>query len=135
VHQCRNISPYTKVLACAFSNVGADNLAEQLAGVGLKVVRIGKPSAVSETLWDYTLDAAIDKDPEAQKAIRNAAWATSQLALSRRKGASRSQSSVLSERSKRDVATAAVKASIKVRFSGGHCGLVAFTSHKAFFLI
>jgi hypothetical protein len=117
VHQCRSISTNTKVLACAFSNVGADNLAEQMVKLGLNVVRIGKASAVSESLWDYTLDAAIDKDPTAQKALQNAAWATSQLPSSkaRRKGDSRSKSSILSERSKRDVATAAVKASIEVR--------------------
>lgn len=117
VHQCRSISTNTKVLACAFSNVGADNLAEQMVKLGLSVIRIGKASAVSKTLWDYTLDAAIDKDPTAQKALQNAAWATSQLPSSkaRRKGDSRSKSSILSERSKRDVATAAVKASIQVR--------------------
>jgi len=119
-----SISPNTKVLACAFSNVGADNLAEQMVQLGLKVVRIGKASAVSESLWDYTLDAAIDKDPSAQKALQNAAWATSQLSSSKakRKGDSRSKSSILSERSKRDVATAAVKASIEVSrssFVGG----------------
>lgn len=117
VHQCRCISPHTKVLACAFSNVGADNLAEQMIKLGLKVVRIGKASAVSESLWDYTLDSAIDKDPSAQKALQTAAWATSQLTSSRakQKGDSRSKSSILSERSKQDVATAAVKASIEVR--------------------
>lgn len=116
VHQCHSISPNTKVLACAFSNVGADNLAEQMVKLGLKVVRIGKASAVSESLWDYTLDAAIDRDPKAQKALENAAWATSQLSSSRakRKGDSRNKSSILSERSKQDVATAAVKASIEV---------------------
>ena len=116
-HQCRSISPNTKVLACAFSNVGADNLAEQMIGLGLKIIRIGKASAVTESLWDYTLDAAIDRDPVAQKALQNAAWATSQLtrATTHRKGESRSKSSILSERSKRDVATAAVKASIQVR--------------------
>ena len=124
VHQCRNISPHTKVLACAFSNVGSDNLAEQIVRLGLKVVRIGKASAVTESLWDYTLDAAIDRDPAARKALRDAAWATSQLTTtkSRRKGDSRSKSSILSERSKRDVATAAVKASIEVcQCEGDYC--------------
>jgi hypothetical protein len=56
------------VLACAFSNVGADNLAEAMIRLGLKVVRVGKPSAVSEVLWDCTLDAAIGRDEAAQKA-------------------------------------------------------------------
>lgn len=37
VHQSRQISPHAKVLATAFSNVGADNLAESLLKMGLKV--------------------------------------------------------------------------------------------------
>jgi hypothetical protein len=133
VHQCRNISPNTKVLACAFSNVGSDNLAEQIVRLGLKVVRIGKASAITDSLWDYTLDAAIDRDPAAKKALRDAAWATSQLTTSksRHKGDSRSKSSILSERSKRDVATAAVKASIDVRQCGHtrlRCMIMVLTS-------
>lgn len=117
VHQCRTISAHTKVLACAFSNVGADNLAEALIQLRLKVVRVGKPSAVAESLWSYTLDAAIDQDPAAQKALQNAARATAQLAkLNRgqrsRDSASKSSSS-LSDRTIRDAATAAVKASIE----------------------
>lgn len=83
VHQCRSLNPLPKkdlssninqkVLACAFSNVGADNIAESLLQLGMKIVRVGKPSAVSESLWNYTLEAAIDRDPDAQKAVQNAA--------------------------------------------------------------
>ena len=114
VHQCRNISPNTKVLATAFSNVGADNLANALQSVGLKVVRLGKASAISENLWDVTLDAAIERDPRAQKAMERAAAATSQL--SRKKDSKSSPaSSGLSERTLREAATAAVKASNEVR--------------------
>jgi hypothetical protein len=116
-HQCRSLSPYAKVLACAFSNVGADNLAEGFLRLGLKVVRVGKPSAVSEVLWNNTLDAAIDRDPDAQKAMKNAARATAQLTkLQSRKGKGNSANTngVLSERTARDIATLAVKASIKV---------------------
>jgi hypothetical protein len=72
-HQCRTIAPRnTKVLACAFSNVGADNLAESMLKLGLKVVRIGKASGVSKQLWNHTLDAAIDADPKAQRALQQA---------------------------------------------------------------
>jgi len=115
VHQCRNISSNHKVLATAFSNCGADNLAEQLIRIGLKVVRVGKASAVSPVLWDYTLDAAIEKDPEAKKAMEDAALATSNVS-SRRNGNKNTKSKldVASARNKRDVATRAVKASIKV---------------------
>jgi len=71
------------VLACAFSNVGADNLAEQMLKLGLNVVRIGKPSAVSKHLWEHTLEHAIDQDPTAQRALANAASATAQLSKSK----------------------------------------------------
>jgi FixJ family two-component response regulator len=89
-------------------------LAEGFLRLGLKIVRVGKPSAVSENLWDYTLDAAIDRDPEAQKAMKNAARATAHLAKlqSRKSG---SMNGMISERAAKDIATAAVKASIKVR--------------------
>eukprot|EP00526_Cylindrotheca_closterium_P003007 CAMPEP_0113630316 /NCGR_PEP_ID=MMETSP0017_2-20120614/15749_1 /TAXON_ID=2856 /ORGANISM="Cylindrotheca closterium" /LENGTH=994 /DNA_ID=CAMNT_0000540771 /DNA_START=126 /DNA_END=3107 /DNA_ORIENTATION=- /assembly_acc=CAM_ASM_000147 len=112
-HQCRSISPNAKVLACAFSNVGADNLAESMLKLGLRVVRIGKPSGVSENLWDVTLDSFIDKDPDAQKALQNAARATAQLAKmqSQRKG--KKVGNTASERAIQDMATAAVKGSIQ----------------------
>ena len=114
-HQCRSISPNAKVLTCAFSNVGADNLAEGLVKLGLKVVRIGKASGVSGELWKYTLDAAIDSDPEAQKALQHAAQATAQLTkLQNRKKAKNNHSNhMLSERTVKEMATAAVKNSIK----------------------
>lgn len=114
-HQSRTISPNAKVLACAFSNVGADNLAEALQRLGLKVVRVGKASAVSQALWPVTLDAAIDADPAALKAIQNAARATAQLAKSTRNGKRGPNTGALSERTLREAATAAVKASIQVR--------------------
>lgn len=115
-HQCRSISPNAKVLACAFSNVGADNLAEGFLKLGLKVLRIGKASATSEHLWDYTLDAAIDADPEAQKALANAARATAQLTKLKKQnnGKNASNNGMLSERTIQEIATAAVKLSIKV---------------------
>jgi hypothetical protein len=114
-HQCRSISPNAKVLACAFSNVGADNLAEGFLKLGLNVVRVGKASAVSENLWDRTLDAAIDKDPEAQKALQHAAHATAQLTkLKRERSGKNSNTGMLSDNTVQDIATAAVKQSIKV---------------------
>ena len=97
--------------------MGADNLAEALVRLGLKVIRVGKPSAVSEALWEYTLDAAIDNDPVAQKAMKLAAKATAQLGSLSKKGRGKSNTPTsFSERTIRDAATAAVKASIEVRF-------------------
>eukprot|EP00554_Chaetoceros_debilis_P015028 CAMPEP_0194114400 /NCGR_PEP_ID=MMETSP0150-20130528/19997_1 /TAXON_ID=122233 /ORGANISM="Chaetoceros debilis, Strain MM31A-1" /LENGTH=959 /DNA_ID=CAMNT_0038804591 /DNA_START=208 /DNA_END=3087 /DNA_ORIENTATION=- len=119
-HQCRsskNLPKYSKVLATAFSNVGADNLAEQAIRVGLKVVRVGKASAVSQGLWDHTLDAAIEKDAEAKKAMEEATRATANLRktslINGKKGGSRTKMDIASERNKRDLATTAVKASIE----------------------
>jgi regulator of nonsense transcripts 1 len=113
VHQCRNMPGYEKVLACAFSNVGADNLAEKMIKLGLKVIRVGKASGVSSSLWDYTLDAAIDKDPDAQKAIKAAAKATANLRLLE---LSSGKVDAALEKSRREAATQAVKASIEVSY-------------------
>ena len=107
VHQCRSISADSaKVLACAFSNVGADNLAQALQNVGLKVVRIGKPSAVTQSLWNNTLDAAIDRDLDARKALEVAAKAAARLSKV-------GQMDKTEERLVRQSATNAVKASQK----------------------
>lgn len=105
VHQCRSISAESaKVLACAFSNVGADNLAQAMQNVGLNVLRIGKPSAVTQSLWNNTLDAAIDRDPDARKALDAATRATARL--SKTKYMDKTE-----ERLVRQAATQAVKAS------------------------
>jgi len=90
------------VLACAFSNVGADQLALSLIKVGLKVVRVGKPSSVTQDLWKYTLDAAVNADPDAQRALEAASKATAKLGNGKLRG------------SEKNAATDAVKASILV---------------------
>lgn len=117
--QCRQISAagHAKVLAAACSNVGADNLADRLLKLGLKVVRVGRPSAVSEALWEHTLDAHIDRDPEAQAFLQQAARATAALreskqAKKRGKGGAPHKNGGYDDVS-RDLATAAVKASIR----------------------
>jgi hypothetical protein len=103
VHQCRSISAESsKVLACAFSNVGADNLAQGLVRVGLRVIRVGKASAVTPALWNATLDAAIDRDPDAQRALEEASRATAQLG--------KRKMDKYQERIVRQAATTAVKA-------------------------
>jgi AAA domain len=118
-YQCKMLSAKgnAKVLACACSNVGADNLADRLIKLGLKVVRVGRPSAVSESLWNNTLDAAIDKDPGAQSALKQAASATAALRATKNAANSKARGATpsVNEEVARDIATAAVKASIKVR--------------------
>jgi ATP-dependent RNA/DNA helicase IGHMBP2 len=52
-----------KVLACAPSNPAVDNLLERMADLGLRVVRIGHPARVHETLQAHTLDALVETDP------------------------------------------------------------------------
>lgn len=117
--QCRSLSASgnAKVLATACSNVGADNLADRLLRLGLKVVRVGRPSAVSEELWEHTLDAYIDRDPDAQSALEQAARATAALRASQQKKGKRGPTNGVNEDISRDLATAAVKASIHVSLS------------------
>lgn len=103
------------MLAAAFSNVGADNMAEQFLRLGLKVVRVGKPSGVSEALWSHTLDAAIQRDPNAQHAINVAAKISAKVKKKSTDTTSRrsSKQSPSVERAKRDAVTQAVKDSIQ----------------------
>jgi superfamily I DNA and/or RNA helicase len=71
-----------KVLACAPSNTGVDNLLEKLVISRVRVVRVGHPARVQEELQAYTLDALVEADPgmkivaemhrEAEKIVRKA---------------------------------------------------------------
>lgn len=118
--QSRTLSANAKVLATACSNVGADNLADRLLKLGLKVVRIGRPSAVSESLWENTLDAHIDRDPAAQRALEYAATCSAALKATRSSNKGSKGKNVVSanEHITRDLATSAIKASIEVRQPG-----------------
>ena len=51
-----------KILACAHSNVATDNLLAGLARMDVKVLRLGRPTNVQTELWNYTLDANLQKD-------------------------------------------------------------------------
>ena len=53
-----------RVLACAHSNVATDNLLEGLLKQGVNVVRIGRPVNVRSALWNHTLDARLQQEPE-----------------------------------------------------------------------
>ena len=52
-----------KVLACAPSNTGVDNLLEKLVALVPHVVRVGHPARVFEALRGHTLDELVDADP------------------------------------------------------------------------
>ena len=53
-----------KVLACAHSNIATDNILNGLIDLGINVVRLGRPANVRSVLWDYTLDALLQKEPQ-----------------------------------------------------------------------
>ena len=50
-----------KVLACAPSNLGVDNIFERLLGTGEKAVRLGHPARVLPELREQTLDLMVDR--------------------------------------------------------------------------
>ncbi|MFN5445355.1 MAG: AAA domain-containing protein [bacterium] len=63
------------VLVCAPSNTAVDLLTEKLAERGVKVIRMGNPSRVSDLLQKHTFDAAVMAHPSYSKmhAMRQAA--------------------------------------------------------------
>lgn len=52
-----------RVLATAPSNAGVDNLLERLAPRKLRLVRIGHPARIQESLQCFTLDSLVESDP------------------------------------------------------------------------
>jgi hypothetical protein len=52
-----------RVLACAPSNTAVDNLLERLVAILPRVVRVGHPARVFESLRGHTLDELVDNDP------------------------------------------------------------------------
>src|SRR5262249_1892906 len=64
-----------RVLACAPSNLGVDNLLERLLAAGLSAVRLGHPPRVLPSLRDSQPDALGERHPEvraARKMVREA---------------------------------------------------------------
>ena len=53
-----------RVLACAPSNTAVDNLLERLVAAGQRVVRLGHPARVTETLRQHTLDGLVEDSDE-----------------------------------------------------------------------
>jgi predicted DNA helicase len=56
-----------RVLVCAPSNTAVDLLTEKLAERGVKVIRMGNPSRVSDLLLQHTLDAQLMAHPSYSK--------------------------------------------------------------------
>ena len=52
-----------RVLACAPSNTAVDNLLERLVSMMPRVLRVGHPARVFESLRGHTLDELVDNDP------------------------------------------------------------------------
>lgn len=58
-----------RVLACAASNVGVDNLVERLARRGVPIVRTGHPARVLPSVLDHVLDSQVQRDAERKTVI------------------------------------------------------------------
>jgi superfamily I DNA and/or RNA helicase len=64
-----------KVLACAPSNMGVDNLLERVLALGLNAVRLGHPARVLPQLREHTLDLLVENHPDlkvARKLVKEA---------------------------------------------------------------
>lgn len=57
-----------KILACAPSNIAVDNIVERLVRYKIKVVRIGHPARLLESIQDYSLDAMLQNADSTQLA-------------------------------------------------------------------
>lgn len=66
-----------KVLACAPSNLGVDNIFERLLAAGEKAVRLGHPARVLPELRDHTLDLLVERHPDVKLARKLAREANS----------------------------------------------------------
>ncbi|XP_021935214.1 DNA-binding protein SMUBP-2-like [Zootermopsis nevadensis] len=60
------IQARSKVLVCAPSNIAVDNLVERLANHNVKMVRLGHPGRVMDSITRYSLDAVVDTSSSTQ---------------------------------------------------------------------
>lgn len=59
------VSPL-QVLCCAPSNVAVDNLVERLAGYKARILRLGHPARLLESIQQHSLDAVLARGDNAQ---------------------------------------------------------------------
>ena len=94
-----------RILACAHSNVATDNLLKGLLDIGgvaplglngevvdrssLRVVRLGRPVSIRSSLWNYTLDALLQRDENWVGSRQRLDEAIAQVAEARNNGSSR----------------------------------------------
>jgi superfamily I DNA and/or RNA helicase len=57
-----------RILACAPSNLGVDNLLERLVASGEKVIRLGHPARVLPQLQEHTLDLLVEQHDDVRQA-------------------------------------------------------------------
>lgn len=57
---------FFKVLCCAPSNVAVDNLVERLAGCQKRILRLGHPARLLESVQHHSLDAVLARGDNAQ---------------------------------------------------------------------
>lgn len=60
------IQARNKVLVCAPSNIAVDNLVERLANHNVKMVRLGHPGRIMDSIIKYSLDAIVDRSSSTQ---------------------------------------------------------------------
>ncbi|MCA9986484.1 MAG: AAA family ATPase, partial [Anaerolineales bacterium] len=59
-----------RVLACAPSNLAVDNIAERLAGTGLRLVRIGHPARILPQIQELVLEVQVENEQTYRQAKR-----------------------------------------------------------------
>jgi len=100
-----------KVLACAPSNMGVDNVLERLVLRGVRAVRLGHPARVSAPLREHTLDYLVESHPDmavaerllrqAEKLFRRAGKYTRAKPMRGEKQAIRAEAKELSQEARR----------------------------------
>ena len=64
----RSVRRGQRVLVCAPSNLGVDNVLEKLLALGENAVRLGHPARVLPELREHTLDLLVERHPDAKAA-------------------------------------------------------------------
>lgn len=98
-----------RVLACAPSNLGVDNLLERLVEADEQALRLGHPARVLPALQEHTLDLLVDAHPDvrqARKMIRDARDLRNRISKPKRARPSRSAQQKMREEARRLLADA-----------------------------